>query len=144
MPEESMKLRPVRSTTTPPRELSSSNRQPSSLGIVLRSSSPASETIESFLPAPRISTLSRSPFAELRSLARSRRGGAAPLDRSTRSPQRAIPSWCATPMGQGDLEARRAAWVEALAVHKAFLGLLVRALPRKPDPAPCRACLQDV
>jgi hypothetical protein len=35
------------------------------------------------------------------------RGGAAPLDRSTRSPQRAIPFWCATPMGQGDFKFKR-------------------------------------
>ena len=87
-----MKLRRVRSMTTAEWVRSSSKRRFSAVGMVLRSSSPASDTIEA------------SPSSRSTSTVSNWRGGAAPLDRSTRSPQRAIPFWCAAPMGQGVLK----------------------------------------
>src|SRR4051794_781739 len=81
----------------------------------------------------------RSGAVPFRSLPPGCGGGAAPLDRSTGPPQRAIPFWCATPMGQGDFEDRKV--LEAHHVQDLLLGSFI--LDRRGNPTlPLRACLQ--
>ena len=108
IPDESMKSSRERSTTSPDVEVELSHQrvaQPSERAQVELADenddgdAGLSRSMVTSSSSPLLVMSSRVPIG--------RRGGAAPLGRPTRSPRRAIPSWCDAPMGQGDLKAGR-------------------------------------
>src|SRR5215210_6184881 len=93
-----MKLKPVRSTTTAPGDSSSSKRRASRRGMVLRSHSPRRAITTT--PSCGCSTFAASSESSATLRPPERRGGAAPLDRSTRSLSAPSPNGAQLPWGR--------------------------------------------
>src|SRR5215208_2514620 len=95
--------------------------------------------MDALLPTGSIRTVSAWPSSGSPSTP-GERGGAAPLDRSTRSPLRPIPFWRAAPMGQGDLKSQVVSTMRTLEMQQVLLGVADPCLPRRPDPVPSPGC----